>query len=195
MHALWDGGTSERGGHGATPGLAPGEAGGEDAPSLSLPRQVWSAGGLGWRTREPPPGLATKQLLPGRDVPGASAAAGGPEPGRGWAGGTYLPRDIPAPGVSGSQGAPGKGSPSPACVPGRSQARRKIQGNKEPLCFGGGSAGQAVRGIRGPAEAGSPRDGHGHLQPTCGRAGPGPGRGAASPRPWLWPRRKRGRGR
>ena len=55
-HALWDGGTSERGGHGATPGLAPGEAGGEDAPSLSLPRQVWSAGDLGWRRESLGPG-------------------------------------------------------------------------------------------------------------------------------------------
>ena len=148
-HALWDGGTSERGGHGATPGLAPGEAGGEDAPSLSLLRQVWSAGDLGWRTRSRP-GLATEQLLPGRDVPGASAAAGGPEPGRGWAGGTYLPRDIPAPGVSGSQGAPSKGIPFPPVFQEGVRPEGRFRGTRSPFVSEAGlqtkrSGGSGVR--------------------------------------------------
>lgn len=135
-----DGRKSERAGHEATPGLAPGEAGGEDAPCLSLSS---TRGVLGtWVRTEPPPAWPQASPFQGETFPGpggwwgGSAAAGlGP-------GGALLPHDTPAlkhigPGVSGSQGAPSKGSLSPACVPtqGRSKTRGRHSGEQGTLCF------------------------------------------------------------
>lgn len=131
-HALWDGGTSERGGHGATPGLAPGEAGGEDAPSLSLPRQVWSAGDLGRRT---PPAWPQSGSFQGETCLGPLLlllvqSRGGGGRGAPTCQGTSLPRGCPVP-----KGLPAKAAPPRPVFPLQEGVRPegRFRGTRSPF--------------------------------------------------------------